>query len=183
MSCCLRAPGLRVIPVGEPVRLAARCPAMAGCVPVAAALASQDLRLDRYTAGWETLFIFAYADLFSVLNGLGSVISRKMDTTCSGLHISLTEIGGYTKRKFLVQFFLKLKKYFFLAPKHRLVYFSHILEHLGRLPKKIRNDFIDFRGLSIRSPRARGVKIGNSLSYFRCKETSYREVHSKFNDV
>ena len=51
-------------------------------------------------------------------------------------------------------FFFETQKIFFLALKHRLVYFSHILEHLGRLAKKIRNDFIDFRGLSIRSPRA-----------------------------
>ena len=38
--------------------------------------------------------IFAYADLFSVLNGLGSVISRKMDTTCSGLHVG----SGFLKK-------------------------------------------------------------------------------------
>ena len=43
---------------------------------------------------WEKYFFFVWADIFLVLNGLGSVISRKMDTTCSGLHVG----SGFLKK-------------------------------------------------------------------------------------
>ena len=44
---------------------------------------------------WEINRYFAYAELFSVFNGLGSVISRKMDTACSGLHVGTGFLEKY----------------------------------------------------------------------------------------